>query len=267
MLPGLVDVGDQVALGDLLVIQVVEDLAARRVHRLADGVGLRHLGQKHAGVIGPGIQRLQHHDQARGLGDLGHRPQGVDDVGGLVVPLQLVGVAPGHHGAPPRVHPLGHLNSFVHLLGQKRPVLGLASHIRRAVRLEISVGHEDAHRHAQLGHRRSDFLLRRHVAAHHAVVFPRGKPLAVSKAELLRKIVARVVLERAKVRRVLQLEGRSRRGGVARAGRGPHGQASGGGESCGEYRAAIDHGVVSRWGVEVEGSPPSTASRAVAPGW
>ena len=54
LIPGLVDVGDQVAFCDLLVIEVVDDFAAGASNRLADLIGLRDLGQEEARMV-PGI--------------------------------------------------------------------------------------------------------------------------------------------------------------------------------------------------------------------
>ena len=41
LIPGRIDVGDQVPLGDLLVIDVEQDLAGGAVHGLADQIRLR----------------------------------------------------------------------------------------------------------------------------------------------------------------------------------------------------------------------------------
>jgi len=45
-IPGGVEVGNEIALGDLLVIDVVENLARRTVDRPADFVGLGDVGEK-----------------------------------------------------------------------------------------------------------------------------------------------------------------------------------------------------------------------------
>lgn len=46
LVPRQIDVGNKVALGNLLMIQVVEDFAGLAVHRTANLVGLRDSGQK-----------------------------------------------------------------------------------------------------------------------------------------------------------------------------------------------------------------------------
>src|SRR5690606_4340233 len=66
LVPGSVDVRDDIALGDLLVIHVEQDLAGGAVDRFADHVGLWYFGEKHAGMIEE-VQRFQHHDEAMRL--------------------------------------------------------------------------------------------------------------------------------------------------------------------------------------------------------
>ena len=92
LVPGPVDVGDEVALGDLLVVQVVDDLDRGAVDGLADLIGLRDLLEEQARMVGPPVQGLDHDDQAGRLGDLGTGLEVVDQVGRLIVPLQLLAV-------------------------------------------------------------------------------------------------------------------------------------------------------------------------------
>ena len=71
LVPGTVDVGDEVALGDLLVVEVVEDLARGAADSAADHVGLGDLGKEELRVVAPVVQGFEDHHQARGLADLG----------------------------------------------------------------------------------------------------------------------------------------------------------------------------------------------------
>ena len=108
--PRRLDVRDQVALGDLLVVDVVHDLAGRIVDRLADLVRLRDLRQEQTGVV-LRVERLEHDHEALRRAHVGARSQVVDDVGRLVVPGQALVVAAGDGQRPhpeqqaePRIH-------------------------------------------------------------------------------------------------------------------------------------------------------------------
>src|SRR5690606_5749555 len=66
LLPRGIDIGNQVAFLDLLVVNVEKDLAGRTVHGLADLEGLGALGEEESGMVAE-VQRFQHHDQIMGL--------------------------------------------------------------------------------------------------------------------------------------------------------------------------------------------------------
>src|SRR5690606_30214028 len=68
LVPRGIDVRNDVALRDLLVIDVEQDLARGAADRFADHVGLRNLGKEHAGMIEE-VQRFQHHDETVRLKD------------------------------------------------------------------------------------------------------------------------------------------------------------------------------------------------------
>ena len=111
--PCHVDIRDQVSFGDLLMIQVVDDLAGRAVDRLADLVGLRDLLQEQARMVGPPVQRLDDDDHAGRLGDLDAAAQIVDQVGRLVVRLQPLADAARRDQRPLGVGALAGLDGFL----------------------------------------------------------------------------------------------------------------------------------------------------------
>src|SRR5690606_16585128 len=63
LVPGGIDVRDDVAFRNLLMVDVEQYLARRAVYGFADHVSLRYLREKHARMIDE-VQRLQHHDDA-----------------------------------------------------------------------------------------------------------------------------------------------------------------------------------------------------------
>ena len=70
LVPGHVDVRDEIPFGDLLVIDVEQNLARRAADRAANLIRLRNLVQEHARVIREPVQRLEHHHQPVRLEDL-----------------------------------------------------------------------------------------------------------------------------------------------------------------------------------------------------
>ena len=60
LIPGLIDIWNQVTLGDLLVLEVIDDLAIGAVHSSTNQIGLGDLLQKEARMIGPPVQGFQH---------------------------------------------------------------------------------------------------------------------------------------------------------------------------------------------------------------
>ena len=87
LVPGGIDVGNEVALGDLLVLEIVQNLAGRAIDRLTDLVGMRNLFQEKTGMI-VRVQRFEHHHQAVRLQDFGRPFQTLDNMGRLVAPIR-----------------------------------------------------------------------------------------------------------------------------------------------------------------------------------
>ena len=58
-IPTFLNIRNQVAFGDLLVVDVEEDFAGRVVHRLADSVGLWRSLQKCSAVVGVPVEWLR----------------------------------------------------------------------------------------------------------------------------------------------------------------------------------------------------------------
>ena len=54
-IPGHIHVGNQIALGDLLMIQVIEGLHTRAVDTFADQIGLGDFRQKQTGMVCPPV--------------------------------------------------------------------------------------------------------------------------------------------------------------------------------------------------------------------
>ena len=77
--PRGVEAGNQIIRGDLLVIQIEEDLAGRTVDRPAERMGLFAAAQKHAAVVSLPVEWLQHHDE---FVRLEHRAKPAQQLGG-----------------------------------------------------------------------------------------------------------------------------------------------------------------------------------------
>jgi hypothetical protein len=71
---------------------------------------------------------------------------------------------------------------------------------------EILRGHENAHRHFQIGQCLADFLLIGDGTIRQSVVFERGEALLVKELQLGAQIVASVQLKHAEMRRVVEFE-------------------------------------------------------------
>ena len=69
-IPTFLNIRNQVAFSDLLVVDVEEDFAGRVVDRLADRVGLGRTLQKGSAVVGVPVERLEHHHKAVGIKDI-----------------------------------------------------------------------------------------------------------------------------------------------------------------------------------------------------
>ena len=188
-----------------LRVEVVEDFAGWRADPLADQVPLGDFREEQPGVVAPPVQRFKHHHQPRRLADLGHDPEVLDAVGGLVIHLNARRDVRRHDGAPLRTDALGDSEHARHVSAQ--PVLKLVGGVEDEVFFaKARVGDEHAHRHAKVAHRLAAALLVFDASAGHAVVFPGGEALVGREPELVNEVVARVVTEHAKMRRVLEFE-------------------------------------------------------------
>ena len=84
-IPTFLNIRNQVAFGDLLVVDVEEDFAGRVVDRLADSVGLWRSLQKCSAVVGVPVEWLKHHHEFVGIKDIGTAPQEFDHDGRLLL--------------------------------------------------------------------------------------------------------------------------------------------------------------------------------------
>ena len=110
LIPRLVHIREQVPFCDLLMVEIVQDLARRARDRPADLERLRDTRQEDPRVICPVIERLEHHCQPGRLTELGDALQVVDHVGGLILPREAAVILSGYDGAPFRAHALLHFN-------------------------------------------------------------------------------------------------------------------------------------------------------------
>ena len=113
--PGPVDVGDQVAFGDLLVVNVKKNFARRAVHGLTYFITLGGLGEEQTGVI-PEIERLQHHNQLVWFEDITSLFERFHYIGSLIAHVLSEIEVAGYHGHPGSIDPLGHFNRIFDLL-------------------------------------------------------------------------------------------------------------------------------------------------------
>ena len=87
LVPRRIDVGDQVPFRNLLVIEVVEDLAGRTVYRPANLPGLRDALEEQSGMVA-GVERLEDHHQSMGFQDRRRTLERLDHIRGLVVVMK-----------------------------------------------------------------------------------------------------------------------------------------------------------------------------------
>ena len=116
VLPGFVDIGNEIAFADLLVIQIIHDFAARVVYAFADEIRLRDLPEETAGMIRPPIQRFEDHHQTGFLQDLTTVPAVLDNVGRLVGWFHLQVNGARHEQDTLRARALGDFNRIFHAL-------------------------------------------------------------------------------------------------------------------------------------------------------
>lgn len=107
--PGGVDIGDDVAFGDLLVIHIEENFASGGVNGSADLEGLGDFGEEHPGVVA-GVEGFEHHDEIFWFEYFGHGFEAVNDVGGLVIPGETEVVGAGDNGHPGDANAFGDLD-------------------------------------------------------------------------------------------------------------------------------------------------------------
>ncbi len=107
--PSGVDIGDDIAFGDLLVIHIEEDFAGGRIDGLTDLKRLGDFGEEHPGVV-TGVEGFENHDEILWFKDFGHGFEAVDDVGGLVIPGESEVVGAGDDGHPGDADALGDLD-------------------------------------------------------------------------------------------------------------------------------------------------------------
>ena len=87
--PTAVDIGDEVAFGDLLVVDVKEDFATRVIDGLADQICLWRASQKNAGVVRQAVERFQHHYQTRFFENVAASFEQFDHIGRLIIPREF----------------------------------------------------------------------------------------------------------------------------------------------------------------------------------
>ena len=168
-IPGHVHIGNQVALGDLLMVQIIEYFAGGTAHRPADLIGLGYFGQEQTGMIAPGIERFQHHNQSGRFTDFGTPFQVFNDIGGLIIPFHCRIELPGHHGSPAGIDTPGHFHSVTHLFLQHFPNIRLI--MDKGFLTKFRISDKNAHGHVRLTHGGGNFFLNLNGTPHHAVIF------------------------------------------------------------------------------------------------
>ena len=86
IIPGHVNVGNDIPFGDLLMVHIIDNLTGGMVNGLTDHVCLRDGGQEKPRVVGMGIQRFHDKFNTGRTDNITAHAHGVNHVGGLVIP-------------------------------------------------------------------------------------------------------------------------------------------------------------------------------------
>ena len=157
-------------------------------------------------MIAARVERLHHHHQPGLLANLGATAEHIDHAGRLVFPIQALVVAAGHDRTPFGVDALGDLHRVADVFEDRVARLGFPGGDGEGRIGKVLRGHEDAHRHFQIGQRLADLLLIGDGTVGQAVVFERGEALLTKELQLGDQVVARVQFEHAEMRRVVEFE-------------------------------------------------------------
>ncbi len=188
------------------MVDVKEDLDRRRVHGLAEHVGVVAALEVHARMVAE-VERLHDHHQVVGLEHFGAPAQHLDGVGVLVA-LAKAGLAVAeHHRHPGGVDALGHLDGRLQVGLEVVLKLLLSRDEGALAEGRAEVADEDAHAEAQALHGLGDTQLLLHGTIRHLVVLQAAKPLGSDELQLLDQIPARRVPEHPEVRGIVQLKG------------------------------------------------------------
>src|SRR5688500_6340735 len=210
LVPGRIHVRNQVSFGDLLMIDVEQDLHRGTVDGATDLVCLWNARQELAGVIAQGIEWLDDDDEAVRFENRGRALERIDDVGRLEVHVEAPVHVTGDDGHPFRVHALRDLNRFTNLLQEFVADRSVAGGEMGFVPGD-GVGNEDAHAHLQSFERLSDELLVRDRSTLEAIVLERGETFCLHELELGHQAPLTGMLSKhAEVRGIGQLEGACR---------------------------------------------------------
>lgn len=209
--PAGVDVGDELPLGDLWVVEIEQDFAGRTVDGFAERIGLIAPAQASAIVVRGPIQGLQHQDNFVRFQDGAEPAQEFDRVGkrlllgearpAELVPLGIVLVRlidrPGHDRHPRRADPFRDDDRSGDGPGDFVPS-GLVLLDKRGA-VKAAVGDKHAHRYAEAMQLGPDFFLHLRRLFLDAVIFPRGEALVGGEAHLVEVGFALLVLKRSRV--------------------------------------------------------------------
>lgn len=252
-IPGVIDVGDEISFGDLLMIDVKEDLAGRAIDRATNRVGLIGFLQPSATVVGVFIERFEDHHEVVRFEDFGAAAEHVDNVGKLVTG--------GEAGTAVAIPVLGLIGLLIDRTRDDRHPLGVAPArnvdgladlgenllmggvvaVGKGGGIETAVGHKNAHLHVAIGESFADGLLFLGRTFGHAVVFPGGEPLVGGELDLINYAVSREGFEHAGVRGVTEVKLRQRGGGALAEKARLAGEQCGAGDEGGIEESATIH--------------------------
>ena len=258
----MIDVGDEVSFGDLLVINIEENLAGRTIDRPADGVGLIGFLQPSATVVGVFVERFEHHDEIFGFEDFRAAAEQVDNIGKLVtlgetwsaIAVPFFGLVvllidrPGNDGHPGGVAPSGDGHGLTHLI--ENHLMGVRIAVGKCRRIKTPISDEHAHLHVEVSKGLPNGLLLIGRTTGHTIIFPGGEALVGGELDLIDHVVPREGLEHSGVGGVAETEfwmpagmGVGEKSGLA----GEQGTAS---DSRRVKKSATIHGVIKLRGEE-----------------
>jgi hypothetical protein len=217
LVPGPINIGDEIAFGNLLVIKVVQDFARGAADRLAERIGLGDVLQEAPGVVHV-VEWFEHHDDPVGLEDGGAEPQALNHILKLITILKAGVFQRRYYGRPLGMDALGCLHGgqagpfemFANRRGIAVALGGIQAVARQNGSTKTKSGYKNPHGHAEFIQLAADAFLLLHRSTHHPIVLDGFKTMVLHEVQNLNRVLARTVFEVTEAGGIFKLERSSR---------------------------------------------------------